>query len=138
MHAMRPYIQSCYPIQPIYTTATALHSRTKEYRKEGSRNGERVSNQAPNTSLSDNSHLSPCNPSNTCFPSSVNSGRPRGVTAPTKNLGFHSTPLSSLSFAFALCFSSSSCLREVARENCRAVMASVTPDQKRRLSFGNC
>jgi len=150
--SVRPYIRhASYPIesksiqrnQQPYTLP--LHPRndtqaSSERRKEARhRKGERErSHQAPVTSLSPNSHRSPCNPSNTILPSSVNSGLPSGVTAPTKNLGFHSTPLSSLSFAFALCFSSSSCFRVVARENCRAVMASVTPDQKRRLSFGSC
>jgi hypothetical protein len=59
------------------------------------------------------------------------------VTAPTKNLGCHSVFISSRSFALALCRSSSSVLRLVARENCRAVMASVTLDQKRRDSLGS-
>jgi hypothetical protein len=156
--SVRPYIRhASYPIKsnsiqrtqrPYHYTPTPLHPYTPETtskpvakgeKEARHRKGERErSHQAPVTSLSPNSHRSPCNPSNTILPSSVNSGLPSGVTAPTKNLGFHSTPLSSLSFAFARCFSSSSCFRLVARENCRAVMASVTPDQKRRLSLGSC
>lgn len=60
----------------------------------------------------------------TSRPSSVSSGRPSGVTAPVKKRGFHSVPVSSRFRAFSRCRSSISCLRAVARENCRAVMAS--------------
>jgi hypothetical protein len=112
------------------TSPTSSTQRTEE---EGAKQ-----DQAPKTSLSANSHFPSWSPLSTSFPSSVSSGRPSGVTAPTKNLGCHSAPLSSLSFAFVLCLSSNSCFKVVARENCLAAMASVTPDQKRRLSLGSC
>jgi hypothetical protein len=129
MHAICCPNLSNPPAKP--STTHPLSSLKKERQGKGGC-------QAPNTSLSFNSHLSSCSPFNASFPSSLSSGRPSGVTAPTKNRGCHSAPLSSLSFALALCRSSSSCFKVVARENWRAVMASVTPDQKRKLSLGSC
>lgn len=97
-----------------------------------------LNNYAAVTSLSFNSHFPSCNFFNASFPSSVSSGFPSGVVDPVKNLGCHAVPASSRDLAFCLCRSSISCFKVVARENCRDVMASVTPDQKRRDSLGSC
>lgn len=111
-----------YSIHPMLYTFLTFHARYLHYAA---------------TFPSLISHLSSCSRLNTSLPSSVNSGFPSGVVAPTKNRGVHTVPASSLSFAFCRCPSSSSCLSAVARENCRAVIASVTPPQKRKDSLGS-
>lgn len=76
---------------------------------------------------------------NVNLPSSVKSGLP--LISPfklsVKNRGCHSSSFSSLCLALTLCASSNSCFSVVARLNWRELIASVTPAQNRRDSFGS-
>lgn len=93
---------------------------------------------APFSLLGSSWYCSECNPWSAASPSAVRSGRPTGVTAPVKNLGFHSLLAAFLSAAFCLCFSSISVLRFVASEYCLPTIACVTPSQNLSDSLGNC
>lgn len=72
------------------------------------------------------------------MPFSVKSGFPMGVRVSVKKRGLNSSWLVSRLLAASRCRSSSSCFNLVAWPNCLPRMASVTSDQKRRDSFGNC
>lgn len=79
-----------------------------------------------------------CARSSTWRPFSDSSGLPPLPVACVKKTGLQTTPVRSLSRAFSRCFSSRTCLIDVAFENCLAWMAFVTSPHSCSDSFLSC